>query len=242
VAKYGTKPSIRYILAAMRYAISDIHGCNETFKALLQQLRLQEEDQLFVIGDLIDRGPDSKGVFDTVFQLQADGIDVVCLRGNHEQMLLDALYDFSAARDYGLYGRETLQSFGVSHVGQIPDKYLEFMQSMPLVWESDEYILVHGGLLFTPPEDPLTPRFEQLWKRDWYANIDYQWLGQRFILHGHTPIGRQEIMKLYLSMDTIRVLNLDAGCVFSDRFLGLGSLCAFSMDEKTCAFQVKLES
>jgi serine/threonine protein phosphatase 1 len=225
----------------MRYAISDIHGCNETFRALLQQLRLQVGDQLFIIGDLVDRGPDSKGVFDTVFQLQDDGIDVVCLRGNHEQMLIDALYNIRAAKEYANWGRETLQSFGASHVGQIPEKYLEFMQNMPLVLESGEYILVHGGLLFDPPEDPLTPKFEQLWKRDWYGTIDYKWLDKRYILHGHTPIGRQEIMKLHLSLETLQVLNIDGGCVFGDRFGGMGSLCVFSMDEKTCAFQVKLE-
>ena len=52
-----------------RFAISDIHGCAKTFEALLEQIALTKDDTLFLLGDLIDRGPGSKEVVDKVLQL-----------------------------------------------------------------------------------------------------------------------------------------------------------------------------
>ena len=74
-----------------QYAIGDIHGCSKTFKELLDKIGLIEGDELYLLGDYIDRGPDSKGVIDTIFELREKGFKVICLRGNHESMLLDAL-------------------------------------------------------------------------------------------------------------------------------------------------------
>jgi serine/threonine protein phosphatase 1 len=48
----------------MRYAIADIHGCCKTFHALIEKLQLKESDDLYLLGDYIDRGPDSKGVLE----------------------------------------------------------------------------------------------------------------------------------------------------------------------------------
>ncbi|MFT6129303.1 MAG: serine/threonine protein phosphatase 1 [Neolewinella sp.] len=50
----------------MRYTISDIHGCLKTFRALLDELKLDRNDELFLLGDYIDRGPDSQGVIDLI--------------------------------------------------------------------------------------------------------------------------------------------------------------------------------
>ena len=74
-----------------RYAISDIHGCYQTFIDLLAQLNLTKEDELYLLGDLIDRGPNSKGVIDHVMQMQEDGYKVTVLMGNHEYMFLQAI-------------------------------------------------------------------------------------------------------------------------------------------------------
>ena len=52
-----------------RFAISDIHGCHRTFKLLLKQIRLQKKDQLFILGDLINRGKQSAKVLDFVQEL-----------------------------------------------------------------------------------------------------------------------------------------------------------------------------
>lgn len=73
------------------FAIADIHGCYSTFCALLDQIMLTREDELYLLGDYIDRGPDSKKVVDLIIQLQADGFAVKPIMGNHEQMLLDSI-------------------------------------------------------------------------------------------------------------------------------------------------------
>jgi serine/threonine protein phosphatase 1 len=89
-----------------KFAISDIHGCNRTFNEVLQKTGLNKDDQLFLLGDYIDRGPDSKGVIDTIFNLQNEGYQVHCLRGNHEQMLMDAWQknDFHYTRRWLMHG------------------------------------------------------------------------------------------------------------------------------------------
>lgn len=76
------------------YAIGDIHGCLKTLDALLQQLQPSAEDHLLFLGDLIDRGPDSKGVIDRVRQLEDDaqGPQVSALMGNHEVLLLESVF------------------------------------------------------------------------------------------------------------------------------------------------------
>jgi len=56
---------------ARHFAISDIHGCVKTFKKLvIDIINLSKEDKLYLLGDYINKGPDSKGVIDFIFTLQ----------------------------------------------------------------------------------------------------------------------------------------------------------------------------
>ena len=73
-----------------RWAIPDIHGCAKTFAALIEQLKPKPEDQIFLLGDYINRGPDSVGVIDFLLKMREEGFHVYTLRGNHEDMLLDS--------------------------------------------------------------------------------------------------------------------------------------------------------
>src|SRR5437588_408890 len=68
-------------------AIGDIHGCLTALDTLLGFVRPGPDDQLVFLGDYIDRGPDSKGILDRLVELRKSGT-VVCLRGNHEIMML----------------------------------------------------------------------------------------------------------------------------------------------------------
>lgn len=74
-------------------AIGDIHGHLEKLVDLMNQVKPTAADQLVFLGDYIDRGPDSKGVIDYLITLQQQHPQTVFLRGNHDQMLLDALHD-----------------------------------------------------------------------------------------------------------------------------------------------------
>ena len=99
------------------FVIGDIHGCCNTFKKLLAELAIQKSDEIYCIGDYVDRGNDSKGVIDLIINLRIKGYQIHTLRGNHEQMMLDSTIDeerlFHWLQNGGI---ETLTSFGISSV------------------------------------------------------------------------------------------------------------------------------
>lgn len=220
-----------------KIAISDIHGCNSTFEALLQQINFSKEDQLFLLGDYIDRGQFSKQVLDTIFRLKAEGYQLQCLRGNHEEMLLWALSGHSYNLETFLRngGDVTLASFDVKHPRDIPEQYLNFLENLPLWIEAEEYIFVHAGLHFMPGTSPFEHTDKMLWIRNWYVDLDLEWLGARYIVHGHTPTPHATIQNLFRHFKGLRVINIDAGCVF--RQAGYGHLCAVDLSNQLLYFE-----
>jgi serine/threonine protein phosphatase 1 len=99
-----------------RFAATDLHGCLRTFRYLVEEeLRLRTADHLYLLGDYVNKGPDSAGVLDYLMQLQAAGYQVHCLRGNHEHELLVTIHGEANAN--GMWKLEsekqlTLASFG----------------------------------------------------------------------------------------------------------------------------------
>jgi serine/threonine protein phosphatase 1 len=137
-----------------RYAIGDIHGGSRTFRVLLDRFNLRPGDELYLLGDYIDRGPDSKGVLDTILHLMDGGYSVHPVQGNHEDMLLQTV---TGTDDYWMegWGRETLKSFGVASTGEIPSRYLTLLEQMPYLWTDEQFVFVHAGLDMAT-DDPLT--------------------------------------------------------------------------------------
>ncbi len=231
---------------ARQYAVSDIHGCSKTFLALLDQLALSTADTLYILGDYVDRGPDSKRVIDTIFQLQKNGYQVQCLCGNHEELVLQAASSNLAGLERWLVtdGKDTMDSFGVDTIAAIPAEYLDWMAALPYYLEVDQYILVHAGLDFSLP-DPFQEKKAMCWIRHWYDDIRYDWLRDRIIIHGHTPVFTQTIENQLVHLHKKQYLDIDSGCVFShERFVnkeGLGFLCAFDMQRQTIQFQPNID-
>lgn len=239
-----------------RIAISDVHGCLKSLRALVEyQLQLTPQDHLYVLGDHIDRGPSSKGVLDYLMNLDAGGYHVHCLKGNHEEMMLKAANN-QKELELWLYngGQETLASFGVSTPNEIPELYLDFARDMDFYIEVDQYILVHAGLNFVSDKEeeekkdgflwrmhnPLRDLKSMLWIRWWYDDIDWTWLKDRTIIHGHTPVDLDEIWDMYDLMDEDQVLDIDNGC-FAKYKGGLGRLCAFDMSNRELYFQENID-
>lgn len=219
-----------------KFAISDIHGCLKTFQALLEKIEFSKDDELYLLGDYLDRGPDSKGVIDHIWHLLNEGHKVYCLRGNHEQMLLDDLAKF----DQNNYPGEvhTLSSFGVRNIKEIPKEYISWLKALPYFHEVDEYILVHAGLDFSL-ENPFASTSQMIWIRFWYDKIDRAWLGNRIIVHGHTPIISSTIRSNLKKILAVPVVDIDGGCAFES--IGLGQLCAFDLTNRTLTFQTMID-
>jgi serine/threonine protein phosphatase 1 len=225
-----------------QFAISDIHGCNITFNALLDQIGLTAADELFLLGDYIDRGPDSKGVLDTIMGLQSRGYKVRCLMGNHDEAILKARDDRQFYLNWltGWGGEETLDSFKAYKWTDIEPKYWHFFQELVLYIETGGYILVHAGLNFDMP-DPFDAKASMMMIRDWYKDVNYNWLGERTIVHGHTPVTVLQAETLLEKMDKHQVLDIDTGCFAGNRKPGLGHLCAFDMTNRQLVFQKCLD-
>jgi serine/threonine protein phosphatase 1 len=225
-----------------KIAISDIHGCAKTFAALLHKINLTKKDNLYLLGDYIDRGPDSKGVIDMIFDLKAKGFQVECLIGNHEVMLLESFANENNLENWLFNGgKQALQSFGVHSIHDIPQRYIQFFQSLHYHLTIDKYILVHAGLDFSYA-DPLYNKEMLVWVRKWYQSIQYNWLHNRTIVHGHTPIAMSDIQMMHKTLHRNQYINIDAGCVFVDyASQGLGNLCAFNLNTQEITFQRNID-
>ena len=221
-----------------KYAISDIHGCALTFQRLVEEkLALKKTDVLYLLGDYVNRGPDSKGVIDFIFALRGLGYQVHTLRGNHEDLLLDALYDRKKHNRFLKNGGKiTLQSFGVQHVDEIPEVYLQFFKETKFYFEVDNYLLVHAGFNFKKKE-PFKDHHSMMWIRDY--DINEKILGDRIIIHGHTPEKKKDIKAQFNKSKIPKVINIDSSCVYYPK---KGSrLCAIDLSDLKLIFSKNLE-
>lgn len=131
-------------------AIGDIHGCSIALRTLLDAVQPGSDDILVTLGDYVDRGPDTRGVIDTLIALEKT-TQLKPLTGNHEVLFLDALIE-QVDRDAWLRvgGRETLASY--TSQGQppswdgVPQEHIEFLTHRCLrYWESDRNLFVHAN-------------------------------------------------------------------------------------------------
>jgi serine/threonine protein phosphatase 1 len=193
-------------------------------------LRLERADELYLLGDLIDRGPDSKGVVDFILELRTQGYSVAVVKGNHEDMCLrsgDGLEEMELWLANG--GVATLLSFAAESVEDIPPLYRDFLRSLPHYTLLDDFVIVHAALNFDI-SDPFADTRAMLWMRN--CRVDPARIGGRRLVSGHTAVTREQ---LTASLTTNRIL-LDNGCVFKGR-PGLGSLTALELNSMQVFFQ-----
>lgn len=205
------------------FAVGDIHGCYKTLKTLLfEEIQITKDDVIIFLGDLIDRGLKSKKVLKLILRLQKNGYNITCLMGNHELMLLKSItseIDFKHWIKFG--GKETLESFKVSHPKYIKDKYLDFIKNFKYYIEFEDFILVHGGLNFEI-DNPLLDLDSMAWIRN--NKVDTKKINNRSLIVGHTPSSLKDIKK---SLKSDRIL-LDGGCVYKSKE-DLGYLVALEL-------------
>jgi serine/threonine protein phosphatase 1 len=184
------------------FVVGDIHGRCAQLQILIEMLpRDDSADKLIFLGDLIDRGSDVPGCVEHVLNLcNANPEKVICLRGNHEQMLLDFLDEVSMIwvttatggdQTFGQYTETPLvlrteADFDAARAliaEKIPTEQIDFFRQLPLYYEDDFAIYVHAGLENGKHPSESSPN-ALLWTRDMDFYKSYH--GKPCVF-GHTP-------------------------------------------------------
>lgn len=210
-------------------AIGDIHGEREKLAKLLR--KIPSDARLILLGDYVDRGPDIAGTLDDLIELKARKPDTVFIRGNHDQMMLDAgdFFDPDLESDlsydqvtnwFGWGGSETIHSYAGTKpwFRRVPDAHWEFLEDTELEHREEGFAFVHAG--FLPPGAYWKPIVSwhldpRLWIRDPFLDSPHDF-GAR-VIFGHT-------VQRYGPLVQPNKIGIDTGAVYG------GALTAVLLD------------
>ncbi len=204
------------------YAIGDVHGrldlvleLREMIEADLCAHPVERSIELF-LGDYIDRGPSSREVLDHLISSRPVCSERICLKGNHEQTLLEFLEDPDRLKHWARYGgMEMMRSYGVSEgtpmtsaackgihkqfAAAFPDWHLAFCRDLPTAVSFGDYFFAHAGVR---PGIPLAEQDDRdlMWIRDEFLSSS-KYHG-KLIVHGHTPTKQPEVHSNRINIDT----------------------------------------
>lgn len=207
------------------YAIGDIHGrldlLEDLHRHILDDVAASAPKRVLLVylGDLVSRGPDSRGVVERVRTWLPEGFDRVALKGNHEDLLLRThAGEFAAARhwlDYG--GIEAMASYGVAvsddlvrdeaGIGELchrfaaalPPEHVEFLEGLPLSHSAGDYYFVHGGVRPGIELAEQSPR-DLIWIRESFLNSTAD--HGAVVVHGHSISRQPELRFNRIGIDT----------------------------------------
>lgn len=168
-------------------AIGDIHGELDKLNRLLHVVQPSASDQLVFLGDYVDRGKNSKGVIDRLIEVHHQFPPTIFIRGNHEQMLLDALVELGVRdalrtrdlseeysdcpyeSDLEMFlsngGKETLRSYRLQDMADFHEEHIAFFEKTRLWWKYENFVFMHAGAEPDIPMDMQDP-YVVLWKRN----------------------------------------------------------------------------
>ncbi|MCQ2432841.1 MAG: metallophosphoesterase [Clostridia bacterium] len=227
----------------MTYVMSDLHGQYAKYRKMLELIRFSDEDELFVLGDVVDRGPDPvKILFDMSMRP-----NVFPIMGNHDFMALKILSklqveitedNYATQVDAELLeslffwqqdgGEETIRDFRRLQTEDreaILDYLSDFAPYESLTVDGNRFVLVHGGMENFSPDKPLSSYDpgELLTCRPDYSRVYYP---DRYLVTGHTPtslIDAQYQGKIYqknrhIAIDCGAGFGGPLGCIRLDDF------------------------
>lgn len=227
--------------ATQRWVISDIHGCLRTFQALVKKIELKQSDYLFLLGDYIDKGPNSAGVLEYIIELQSKGFQIFPLRGNHEQTLLDTSKEYNTKTFKFFVERMNKAKGLLNEKSEIFPRFRHFIEELPFCYELEDFYLVHAGFDFRKP-NPFENYMAMLHIR--FFEVDTTLLNGKRIVHGHQPTYIEDIQKAICM--TAPVIPLDNGCVYTKPkkqfdVNHLKHLCALNLDTMELVQQINIE-
>jgi serine/threonine protein phosphatase 1 len=202
----------------MIYAVGDVHGKSTMLARALVYLSdklLHADDTVVFLGDYIDRGEDSQGVFDVLRTFKASHEHVVFLRGNHENLFLSAFHE-PETEVVWLYngGLEMLASYEIEWTenwrDQIRKEDIDFIYATEMEWESTYFRFVHAG--YPPPGKTVNLRADldpRLWIREEFIMSEYDF--GKVIVFGHT------VQTTWLPLVMPNKVGIDTGAAFGGR-------------------------
>jgi serine/threonine protein phosphatase 1 len=202
------------------YAVGDIHGSYGLFKEMLALIARDAASRaagrrpiLILLGDYVDRGPDSEKMLEALVWLKRrEDLEVHLLKGNHEQALLAFFDEPDDAEPWLAYGgAATLAAYGVAPgpdlraardelLARMPASHLRLLQQLELMVEVGDYAFVHAGIR---PGAPLARQTENdlLWIRQGFLDVDGPF--EKVIVHGHTWLDhRPQLSEHRIGLDT----------------------------------------
>ena len=240
--KYYQKNKVDLPANGRRFVIGDIHGCYRTFRALLEsQIAPTMSDQIFLLGDYIDKGPESRRTLNYIRKLIKKGYKIYPLRGNHEDELLEA-----TAKEPDFLKWLMRRSPDMLKNGALRKKHVHFLKSLPYYYELPDYYLVHAGFNFSTKK-PLKDNKAMLNTR-MSAGIQPEFGNDKIIIHGHQPLEIDDILSRILKRE--KIIGLDNGVNYIKthriyNYIKMGNLCALNLDtfklhvQKNCEPEVE---
>lgn len=190
--------------SARTVVIGDVHGCMDELQELLRGLRVDGSDRLISVGDLVAKGPDSRGVLEWAMSTP----NLECILGNHELRLARS-WSKGRAADGKPYDEETERQLGAER-----ERYLRWLARLPLTVSGEGFTVVHAG--FDPREELEWQPASQLTSlrrlddgAPWYE----RYTGSRLFVFGHWA-RREPVMRR-------NAIGLDTGCVYGGRLTAL---------------------
>lgn len=201
------------------YAVGDVHGLDTQLGAVHERIAADlaadppADHRIIHLGDYIDRGPDSAAVVRRLAAMTAADGRVICLRGNHDQMMLDFLASPEAGAGMFLAngGKATIRSWGVklrsrnyaglaaAFAAAITPEERAFMETLAFSVRFGDFVFVHAGIR---PGVPIgeQPPDDLIWIRDEFLG-DTRDFGV-VVVHGHTPVTTPQVLPNRIGIDT----------------------------------------
>lgn len=176
------------------YVIGDIHGRLDLLNSALRFIGY-EPCRVVFLGDYIDRGPDSAKVVSRLRAGPPEGQEWVCLRGNHEDMMVDAILADGLDLWLANGGDDTCESY-MSATSETMLGDVNWMANLPVFYGGEDFVCVHAGIIEGYEND----RRITGWHR--YEKSDAGGYKGKTIIHGHTPTKDPMIIGNRISIDT----------------------------------------
>lgn len=204
-----------------RFVMTDIHGHYNTFLSLLSKISFGKQDQLFLLGDYIDRGKRVPELLDKIIALITEGYTVFPLRGNHEDTCLKRHYKSINPTEQFLPGYKWGKDI-IDEERKIFPAYLNFLRKLPYYYELDNFILVHAGFEFTN-EKLNTNYMNMIWGHTDPSDNE----SNKIVVHGHV---KRTLSQIQTDVKTkAKVIGID-NSVYTTNNDEYGNLVCLDLD------------